>query len=140
MPSDLTLLAFDFGLKRIGVAVGNTLTQSATPLPLLSAHEGIPDWHVIQSLIEEWKINSFLVGIPLNMDGSEQAITTAAKKFAEELVVKFQKPLYTVDERLSTREIRQQLFEEGGYKAIKKASIDSLVAKLLLENWMRHRE
>lgn len=140
MTENLTVLAFDFGMKRIGVAVGNTLTLTATPLHVVLAKDGIPDWQVIKIMIDEWRVDAFLVGIPLNMNGSEQQVTLAAKRFAEQLTVHFDKPLYITDERLSTVAVRSQLFEQGGYKAIKKAAVDCLVAKLLLENWMRQRE
>ncbi|KKK61015.1 hypothetical protein LCGC14_3018540, partial [marine sediment metagenome] len=66
-----TLLAFDFGTRQIGVAVGQTLSGSANPLTVLKARDGIPDWTQIASLLEEWKPDRLLVGLPLNMDGSE---------------------------------------------------------------------
>ena len=131
-----TLLGFDFGLKRIGVAVGQTLTGTATALTTLQADKGEPNWSELEKLIKEWGPQALVVGIPLNMDSSQQTITMAAKNFANSLQ-RFGLPVYEVDERLTTKEARQQLFSAGGYRAIKQAQIDSIAAKLILESWLR---
>ena len=78
-----TILGFDFGLKRIGVAVGQTVTQSARPLTILNAKQGVPDWLEIKKLILEWGVNALIVGLPLNMDGTEQPITARAREFGQ---------------------------------------------------------
>ncbi len=130
-------LGFDFGLKRIGVAVGQTLTCSATPLDTLYAKNGVPEWNQIQKLIKEWQPTLLIVCIPLNMDDTEQAITHAAKQFAKELNTRFNLPISEVDERLSTKEARQQIFDAGGYKALKETPIDSIAAVIILEQWLR---
>src|SRR5437016_3370830 len=114
-----TYLGFDFGMKRIGVAVGQNLTKTANPLPVLDAKNGVPDWNRIAALISQWKIDAFVVGIPLNMDGTEQFTTSAAKQFADALKQRFHKPVYGMDERLSTVDVRQDVFDRGGYKALK---------------------
>jgi len=133
---ELTLLGFDFGLKHIGVAVGQTITGTAKPLTSLKATSGTPDWNEVKSLIREWKPQAFVVGIPLNMDGTEQAMTHAARKFANALKKEFGLPVHHVDERLTTREAKDHLFEIGGKKALQKDKIDSYSAKLILENWL----
>lgn len=133
-----TLLGFDFGLKRIGVAVGQTITRTATPLLTLQAKKGIPNWNEIAALIKEWQPNALVVGIPLNMDGSNQAITTAAQQFASSLETHFGLPVRRMDERLSTKEARQRLFDVGGYREIQKSQIDSYAAKLILESWLKN--
>lgn len=133
---DQTLLGFDFGLKYIGVAIGQTYTRTAHPVTTLAAHNGIPQWDEVTKLIQTWRPNALVVGIPLNMDGTEQPITHAARKFSTELATRYQLPVHTMDERLSTVEARARLFEQGGYKALQKKAIDSMAAQLILESWM----
>ena len=131
-----TYLGFDFGMKYIGIAVGQSVTRSATPLTTLKATNGQPDWSKLQTIIAEWQPTALVVGLPLNMDGSEQVVTAHAKRFANRLNGRFQLPVHVVDERLTTVEAKQQLFEEGGYKALQKTNIDSYAAKLILESWL----
>jgi putative Holliday junction resolvase len=133
-----TLLGFDFGLKRIGVAVGQTVTETASVLSTLHAEKGEPNWQEVEKLLKEWKPHALVVGIPTNMDGTGQTITGAAKNFANALR-RFDLPVYEVDERLTTKEARQQLFAEGGYRAIQAAQVDSVAAKLILESWLRKK-
>lgn len=129
-------LGFDFGTKHIGIAVGQTLTQTAQALTSLKAEKGIPKWDEIQTLINTWKPEGLVVGLPLNMDGTEQPLTRQARKFTEQLKEHFHLPVHSMDERLSTVEARSHLFETGGFKALTKSAIDSLSAKLILENWL----
>ena len=136
MPNDQTLLGFDFGLKHIGVAVGQTFTHTAQPLTSLKAEKGIPQWEEIKKLINTWQPHALVVGIPLNMDGTEQPLTHAAKKFAASLEQHFHLIVHLVDERLSSVEARAHLFEHGGYKSLQKKAIDSMAAKLILETWL----
>jgi len=137
-PQDISrqiVLGFDFGTRRIGVAIGQGITQTARPLkPILVREAGIP-WLEVQRLIKEWGPTSLLVGIPLNMDGSEQAITALAREFAEELHHRFNLPIYEVDERLTTKEAKAQIFEQYGYKGLVGSSVDSYAAKLIIETW-----
>lgn len=133
---NITVLGFDFGMKHIGVAVGQTITRSANPLSSLKAKDGIPNWDNISKLITTWNAKALVVGIPLNMDGTEQPITAAAKKFSNRLEARFNLPVHHVDERLTTVEAKQQLFDSSGYKALDKSSIDSYSAKLILESWL----
>lgn len=132
-----TVLGFDFGMKHIGVAVGQTITHSASPLTTLKAKDGIPDWETIAKLISTWNPQALIIGIPLNMDGTEQPITAAAKKFSNRLHGRFKLPVYPVDERLTTAEAKQQLFDAAGYRALDKAAIDSYAAKLIVESWLK---
>lgn len=137
MPN-ITVLGFDFGMKHIGVAVGQTITRTANPLNSLKAVDGIPNWDDIKKLIITWNARALVIGIPLNMDGTEQPITAAAKKFGNRLEAKFRLPIHQVDERLTTVEAKQQLFDSLGYKALEKTSIDSYSAKLILESWLQN--
>jgi putative holliday junction resolvase len=133
------LLGFDFGTKHIGVAIGQTITQSARALTSLKAAHGIPKWELVDALIKTWLPDALVVGIPLNMDGTEQHLTCLAKKFADLLRERYQLPVYDMDERLTTVAAKEQLFAQGGYKALDKKNIDSLAAQLILQNWLKQQ-
>lgn len=130
------LLGFDFGTKKIGVAVGQTITRTARPLDIIKATNGVPQWETMDKLIKTWQPDALVVGIPLNMDGTEQPITQAAKYFEDSLRERYQLPVFGIDERLTTREARNFLFDEGGYKALQGGQIDSVAAQLILQNWL----
>lgn len=128
------VLGFDFGLKRIGVAVGQAITQSANPLTVLNAKNGVPNWNDIKKLIDEWGADALIVGLPLNMDGTEQFITQKAREFAAGLKKHFQLPLYFSDERLTTVAAREEMHATlKGAARFDKA--DSVSAKLIVESW-----
>ncbi len=129
------VLTFDFGLARIGVAVGQSITQTATPLNTLKAKDGSPQWDLVEALIKEWQPSLLLVGEPLNMDNSDQAITKRARKFANRLHGRFGLVVEMFDERLTSAAARDEIFEFGGYKKLKKTQIDSVAAALILESW-----
>jgi putative Holliday junction resolvase len=139
MPSQV-YLGFDFGYKRIGVAVGQQLTGSASPLITLAAKQGVPDWNAVQKLISQWKPEALIVGIPTCIDGSELYTTSAARRFAKQLKKNTSLQVHLVDERLSTVEARSQLFEQGGYHKIKNSEVDSIAACVILEQWLQHPE
>lgn len=131
-----TLLGFDFGMKRIGVAIGQTVTKTARPLGMIKAEQGRPQWEPIAKLIKTWQPDALVVGIPLNMDGTEQPLTLAAQQFADLLQQRFNLPVFGMDERLTSIEAKARLFESGGYKALQNTSIDSIAAQLILQNWL----
>jgi len=135
-PKPQVLLAFDFGTHRIGVAIGQTVTGTATALSILPANDGIPDWQQIEKLIEEWHPDAFVVGIPLNMDGSESEMSVRARKFGQRLHGRFGKPLFEMDERLSSFEAKQTLAEQHKKTSQFVKPIDSIAAKLILESWL----
>jgi|TARA_B110000090_G_scaffold101938_1_gene114566 putative Holliday junction resolvase len=130
----ISALGFDYGTQRIGVAYGQSLTGTAQRVCVLKAKDGIPDWGQIETLISEWKPNLFVVGIPYNLDGSESELMVRAIKFANRLNGRFHKPSYGMDERLSSVEAAEQVFEENR-GAKKRASIDDIAARIILENW-----
>lgn len=136
-----TFLGFDFGMRNIGVAVGQNITQTAKPLTTLQSEKGVPPWQEIYDIIKTWRPYALIVGIPLNMDGTEQDITHAAREFANELYDRYKILVFTEDERLTSVEARAQLFAAGGYKKLQKKtgaeSIDSVAAQLILESWLR---
>lgn len=129
------LLGFDFGMKRIGVAIGQTVTQSARPLDTIQAKEGIPNWNAITKLIRKWLPDALVVGIPLNMDGTLQPISHLAQQFVADLRKHYPLPIYEIDERLTTKAAREKLFTQGGYKALQDGQVDRVAAQLILQNW-----
>ncbi|KTD65561.1 Holliday junction resolvase RuvX [Legionella spiritensis] len=133
-------LGFDFGYKRIGVAVGQAVTLSARPLMTLHAREGVPDWSLVRKLVDQWLPKAMIVGLPTCIDGTEQYTTAAARHFGNELSKRFARPVHLVDERLTTVEARARLFAEGGYRKIRSSQIDSIAACLILEQWLQHPE
>ena len=137
---DGVYLGFDFGYKRIGVAVGQRLTCSASPLSTLNAKMGVPDWNSVGKIITQWSPEALIVGVPTCIDGSELYTTSAARRFAKQLRKHFSLPVHLVDERLSTVEARGQLFEQGGYRKIKQTEVDSIAACVILEQWLQHPE
>ncbi|WP_116473583.1 Holliday junction resolvase RuvX [Zobellella maritima] len=139
MSGDRTLLGFDYGLKSIGVAIGQEVTASARPLLALKANDGVPDWQQIEKLLKEWQPELLIVGLPLNMDGTEQEISRRARKFANRLHGRFGVRVELQDERLTTTDARARLFEAGGYKALGKDAVDAVSAQLIIESWMESR-
>ena len=131
-----TLIGFDFGEKSIGVAVGQEVTASASPLNALKAQDGTPSWQQVEQLLNEWKPDLLVVGEPLNMDGTEQLLTKRARKFANRLHGRFGYQVVMQDERLTTVDAKAWLFENGGYKALQKGKIDSISACLIMESFM----
>ncbi len=126
---------YDFGTKSIGVAVGQRITGTARPLPAIKAQDGTPDWNIIERLLKEWQPDEIIVGLPLNMDGTEQPLTARARKFANRIHGRFGVEVKLHDERLSTVEARSGLFEQGGYRALNKGKVDSASAVIILESY-----
>lgn len=136
----MTYLGFDFGMRRIGCAVGNSVTLQAKPLAPLSAQAGVPDWALIDQLIRDWEPRGLVVGIPTCIDDTPQYTTDLAKSFAQSLHERCRLPVYPVDERLTTKAARARLFAEGGYRQLQKSSIDSMAAVIILEQWLQSPE
>jgi putative Holliday junction resolvase len=128
-----SLLGFDYGLKQIGVANGQTLTNSANGLTILKAVDGIPDWIEVEKLLNEWKPDLVVVGLPLNMDDSESELSSRARKFARRLQGRFAVEVEMVDERLTSREAKMLGREQGTQDLTK---IDHLAASLILQSWL----
>jgi len=135
-----TVIGFDYGTKSIGVAIGQEITGTARPLKAIKAKDGIPDWNVIQTLLDEWQPDLLVVGYPTALDGKILAnITPRAKKFAQRLHGRFGHLVEMHDERLSTKEAKATLFEQGGYQALTKGNIDCQSAVVILESWFEHQ-
>ncbi len=134
-----TVLGFDFGGKRIGVAVGQELTASTQSLATVAVINGKPDWPHISRLLEQWQPALIIVGLPLNMDGSEQEVTRAARRFGHRLSGRYNLPVEMVDERLTSYEAEEILTEQrrAGQrrKHSRKAAIDQMAAELIIKTW-----
>ena len=128
-------LAFDFGTRSIGCAVGQSITGTAQALPAFKAQDGIPNWDAVKKCLNDWKPDVVVVGLPLNMDGTEQELTIRARKFANRLHGRFGVAVELQDERLTTTEVRVEIFSRGGYKALNKSKVDGISACLILESW-----
>lgn len=134
-----SILCFDFGTKSIGVAIGQSITQTASPLKDLKAKDGIPDWQQLKNLLDEWRPDLLVVGLPLNMDGSESELSQRARKFGNRLHGRFGLPVVWADERLSSFEARGEIITQTGSRDFKSHQVDSLSAKIILEGWLRSR-
>ena len=134
-----TVLGFDYGTKSIGIAIGQAITASASPLMSIKAVDGIPNWDDIGKLIIEWQPDLVVVGLPLNMDGTEQEMTQRARKFANRINGRFGIKVATQDERLTTADAKARLFEFGGFKALSKGQIDAVSAVLIVESYFENQ-
>ena len=132
-----TIMAFDFGTQKMGMAVGQALIESATPLALFPMKDGVPQWENLLKIIKQHQPQLFLVGLPLNMDDSESELYTRARKFAKRLRHQSNINTLMVDERLTTREARDELDHYQAQGRGKKLAADSLAAALLIESWYR---
>ncbi len=140
-PAARTVLSFDYGLRRIGVAVGNTLTGTAEALATIDAQDGLPDWRAIDRCVADWRPAAIVAGVPYNMAGRDARITTAALRFADELRQRYGIEVHRVDERLSSREAEDSFRElrRSGAKAkrVRRGDVDREAARLLLMQWLR---
>ena len=131
-----TIMGFDFGTRNIGIAIGQVITRTATALPSVRAKDGIPDWNELEALVNEWQPDAVVVGIPLNMDGSESQMSLRARKFGKRLHGRFNLPFYEADERLSSFEAKDwagKLGHKGHYGS---DPVDAMAAQIILEGWM----
>lgn len=131
-----TIMGFDFGTKNVGVAVGQTITRTANGLATLDYESQNIFWTSVNELVQQWRPQLLVVGLPLNMDGSEQWITDLVRQFGRNLHETTQLPVAYVDERLTTRQAREQVYQAGGYRALNKESIDAVAAATIVEAWM----
>ena len=105
-PPPVTVLAFDFGLRNIGVATGQAITRTASEIATVRARDGVPDWNTVDALVRQWQPDALLVGLPLNMDDTESEMSTRAKGFAKKLRSRYRLTVKLVDERLTSFEAR----------------------------------
>jgi putative holliday junction resolvase len=133
------VLGFDFGQRRIGVACGDTVSRAATPLDAVPAGSAGPRWEVIESVLREWQPALAVVGLPYNVDGSDSAMTQAARQFAAELERRGRLRVVLVDERYSSREAEARLKSARASgvrrRRVVKADVDAAAACIILERW-----
>ncbi|HJR13921.1 MAG TPA: Holliday junction resolvase RuvX [Rhodanobacteraceae bacterium] len=135
------VLGFDYGARRIGVASGNRISQSARPLTALLSHKGQPDWVRLDGLLSEWKPEALVVGLPLTLDGGEQAITRGARAFADALGARSGLPVHLVDERHTSQEAARRFAAQraaGSARRRDAENLDSIAATVILESWLTH--
>lgn len=131
------VLGFDFGLKRIGVAVGQKLTRTASPVGIVLAQQGEPNWKEVKKIIAEWRPDALLVGLPLNMDDTLSPMAERAQQFAKALEEHCQLPVICVDERLSTFEAKSEFMRIHGLEGIRRGQrVDPFAAVILVESWL----
>ena len=128
-------MAFDFGTKRIGIAIGQELTGTARGLTTLKTVNNKPDWEAIRRLIAEWHPVILIVGLPLNMDGTEHDMTKAARRFGNQLQTRYNLPIEMFDERLTSLEAEETLKNRQRARQ-NKAEIDMIAAQIILQGWL----
>lgn len=135
-----TLVSFDFGKQRTGIAIGNTITGIATPHTVIQSKNNQPNWDQITALLSEWRPERLIVGIPYHLDGKSNEMTEAALRFSRQLEGRYNLAVNTINEALSSREAEQRLKQsrqQGRNKKIKKEEIDKLAAAIILESWFQ---
>ena len=133
------ILAFDFGTRRIGVASGQELLGTGQPLAMIPARDGIPDWQQVAKLLAEWQPDIVVVGLPLNMDDTENDMCARARKFAKRLHGRYHVPVEMVDERLTSFEAKGDVMAAGGSRDFGRHGVDDRAAVLILETWCREQ-
>jgi len=133
---DATVLAFDFGTRRIGVAMGNTLTRVAHPLTTIEAPPTAARFAAIAALIGEWQPAQLVIGLPVHADGTPHAMTARAKAFARALEARFALPVALVDERFTTQAARSALASAGRGGRTARVARDEAAAQIILQQWL----
>jgi len=132
----MVVLGFDYGSKKIGIAIGQTLTGQASPVTTLAMVQQRPDWDGIERLLQEWKPEALIVGLPLNMDDTPTKLTDRIKRFGRQLEGRYRLPVHLTDERLTSKEARR----EFGHALEKSGGIDAFAAKLIIETWLNEHD
>ena len=139
MSAHETIIAIDFGLRNIGVAVGNTLSLTSRPLTILQVRDGVPDWDALSSIFDEWRPDRILVGNPLNMDDSESDMGRQAARFARRIEGRFGLTVTLVDERLSSREAKANALTAGHRGDFASIPVDDEAAAIILATWLHQQ-
>ena len=134
------VIAFDFGLKRTGVAVGNTVIGSATPECTISSKDEQPNWDDISKLFKEWQPTQIVVGMPIELDGSENPLKKRIDRFCNQIQGRYNVPVDQENEQFTSIEAAQrlkQLRQSGRKQKVSKDEVDKIAAAIILENWMK---
>lgn len=131
-----SVLGFDYGKKRIGIATGQTITHTATPCKTITQIDGNPDWPAIEAEIKQWKPQALIVGIPFFTDGSENRMTAAAKQFCYELEKRFKLPVIEINEALSSAHAEEILHRNMKINKHNKHEIDKMAAAIIVQRWL----
>ena len=129
-------MAFDYGLRNIGIAIGQNVTKSASTFYAIKAKEGVPDWTKLDSIVEEWEPGLFIVGEPFNMDGTKSEFQKKTVKFSSGLKKRYGVEIQMVDERLTTKEAKDRMESESNILKTS-ANKHSISAQIILEDWFR---
>jgi putative Holliday junction resolvase len=132
-----TVIGFDYGSRRIGVAVGQGITGQSNPIVTLVRQKDHPDWSAINQLMEEWQPQAIVVGMPLNKDGTAHHLTKAVQRFGNQLHERYNLPVHMIDERLSSHEAKKMLSKRQS--SSDKGAIDKYAAKLILDSWFQQQ-
>lgn len=134
-------MGFDYGKRRIGVAIGNAISRSARALEVLANGERGPDWQRLDVLLRDWRPDALLVGLPLTLGDGEQHASRAARAFADELSRRYELPVNLIDERHSSLEAAQRFAARragGSAKRKEAAALDAVAAEIIVERWLEH--
>lgn len=134
----LKLIGLDYGKSRIGIASGQMITKTATPIATISAKQGEPEWHELDKIIKQWRPSDIIVGLPIDAKDQETKITEEARAFAQKVELRYQKPVHLISETFSTREARWRL-EEVQNKSNRHLKVDAFAACVILETWMNEQ-
>tara|TARA_B100000029_G_C17547326_1_gene948895 strand:+ start:510 stop:932 length:423 start_codon:yes stop_codon:yes gene_type:complete len=130
------VMAFDYGLRNIGIAIGQNITKSASTFYSIQAKEGKPDWIKLDSIVGEWQPSLFIVGDPFNMDGTKSDFQKRISKFSSELKKRYDVRVHMMDERLTTKEAKERIKNKvNGIKG--SSNKHSISAQIILEDWFR---
>ena len=133
------IVAFDFGLKHIGMAIGQEITNTAQTFYSLKAESGEPNWDELDIIVRDWQPKLFVVGNPINMDGSDSDIKEKSDKFSNLIRQRYNIPVELMDERLSTREARERMKSDSGHFVDASADTHQISAQIILESWFREK-
>lgn len=133
------VMAFDFGTRRIGVASGQEMLGTGQTVAMLPANDGVPDWRSIEALLKEWRPDLIVVGLPLNMDDTENDMCARARKFGKRLHGRFHLAVEMVDERLTSFEAKGEVMAQGGSRDFGRNGVDDRAAVLILETWFNQQ-
>ncbi len=134
-PGNRRVLAFDYGTRRIGVASGQEMLGTGQPVAMIPARDGIPDWSRVAALLQEWQPDLVVVGLPLNMDDTENEMCARARKFGNRLHGRYHVAVEMVDERLTSFEAKGEVMAAGGSRDFGRHGVDDRAAVLILETW-----